>query len=92
MGATSTGQPMRASAATAPFAREREAGASSANADDAAVWRWFSMLMQERRIRWCEAHSVWLVSVDHRHVASRASFDDAIRAAKQACEGTGRSV
>lgn len=55
-----------------------------ANAADAAVWRWFSMLMRESRIRWCCAQGSWLVSVDNVHVATESDFDDAIRSAKAA--------
>ena len=55
---------------------------ATANAEDASVWRWFSLLQQESRIRWVRAHEGWLVSIDHRHVATEATFDEAMRAAK----------
>ena len=53
----------------------RQLAAASANAEDAALWRWFSALFEDRRIRWCQCHSGWLVSVDHRHVATADSFE-----------------
>ncbi|MCA8095259.1 hypothetical protein LGM65_31050 [Burkholderia anthina] len=64
----------------------RSQAAIIANSDDAAVWRWFSSLMDDRRVRWCHATDRWFVSVDNRHVATEPSFDSAIRAAKEAVE------
>ena len=61
----------------------RESSANAANAEDADVWRWFAGLVEERPIRWCLAGGRWLVSVDHRHVATDGNFDHAIGAAKQ---------
>ncbi len=61
----------------------RVMAAAGANADDAEVWRWFSLLMQDRRVRWCQAHDRWFVTVDNRHVATEPSFDEAIRRAKE---------
>jgi hypothetical protein len=61
----------------------REAAAALVNHQDADMWRWFAELMNQRRIRWSYAHDVWLVSIDHRHVASECDFDRAIRAAKE---------
>ena len=58
-----------------------------ANAEDATLWRWFSLLLQDSRIRWVLAHERWLVSIDHRHVATEASFDEAMRAAKARFDG-----
>ncbi|WP_232477770.1 hypothetical protein [Caballeronia calidae] len=60
----------------------RRSAAIAANAEDADVWRWFANLVEERRVRWCLADDSWLVSVDHRHVATDQSFDEAIRGAK----------
>ncbi|WP_235025803.1 hypothetical protein [Caballeronia arationis] len=60
----------------------RALAAASANAEDASVWRWFSALLESGRIRWCLRDTGWLVSVNHRHVATAASFDEAIRTAK----------
>ena len=60
----------------------RQAAASAANTEDAMIWRWFSALVDERRVRWCFNGYNWLVSVDHRHVATESSFDLAIRVAR----------
>ncbi|WP_241018894.1 hypothetical protein [Paraburkholderia sp. Tr-20389] len=57
-------------------------GLAVANTEDASLWRWFSLLLQDSRIRWCLAHGNWLVSIDHRHMATEPSFDEAMRAAK----------
>jgi hypothetical protein len=65
------------------YARRR--AATQANAQDGELWRWFSLLMDERRIRWCQADGCWIVSVDHRHVATETSFDRAIREARGVC-------
>ncbi|MGU7784807.1 hypothetical protein [Burkholderia sp. PU8-34] len=67
----------------------RDQAAAAANAVDAALWRWLSALLDERRIRWCHAAGNWLVSVDHRHVATESTFDDAIRTAKANAERNG---
>ncbi|WP_321804030.1 hypothetical protein [Burkholderia sp. BCC1993] len=56
--------------------------ARAANDEDAAIWRWFSSLLEERRIRWCVSGESWFVSVDNRHVSTEQSFDSAIRVAK----------
>ncbi|MBC8642277.1 hypothetical protein IAG25_36360 [Caballeronia sp. EK] len=64
----------------------RRRAATQANAQDGDLWRWFSLLMDERRIRWCQADGCWLVSVDHRHVATESSFDRAIREARRSYE------
>ncbi|WP_244980407.1 hypothetical protein [Burkholderia paludis] len=68
---------------------ERAAARESANAEDAALWRWFAALLDERRIRWCHSGRGWLVSVDHRHVATGTQFDQAMRIAKENVEGGG---
>jgi hypothetical protein len=60
----------------------RAAARDSANAEDAALWRWFAELLDERRIRWCHSGRGWLISVDHRHVATGTQFDQAMRIAK----------
>jgi hypothetical protein len=60
----------------------RERAAFAANAEDADL-RWFSCLIEERRIRWCCSARGWLVSVDNRHVATAQSFDDAMRDAME---------
>ncbi|WP_081060557.1 hypothetical protein [Burkholderia territorii] len=68
------------------FEMARNLAAITANAEDASLWRWFSKLMEERRIRWCLATEKWLVSVDHKHVATARDFDSAIRMAKHVVE------
>ena len=68
--------------------RARAAAALAANAEDASIWRWFALLLEERRIRWCCSEDRWLVSVDNRHVATGSSFDKAIRTARGNVEGT----
>ncbi|CAL8481367.1 DUF2188 domain-containing protein (plasmid) [Caballeronia sp. S22] len=60
----------------------RAQAAACANAEDASVWRWFSALLEGGKIRWCLSANGWLVSVNHRHVATAMSFDEAIRTAK----------
>ncbi|MGF6781499.1 hypothetical protein P3T21_006735 [Paraburkholderia sp. GAS334] len=66
----------------------RAAAALAANAEDASIWRWFALLLEERRIRWCCSGDRWLVSVDNRHVATDNSFDKAIRTARGNMEAT----
>ncbi|MFM0616079.1 hypothetical protein PQR37_18595 [Paraburkholderia nemoris] len=61
----------------------REQAAHAANTEDAALWRWFCLLFEEGRIRWCKSAAGWLVSVDHKHLSTEQSFDEAIRNAKQ---------
>ena len=61
----------------------RQSAALAANAEDADIWRWFAALVEDRRIRWCLADGSWLVSVDHRHVATDENFDQAIRVARR---------
>jgi hypothetical protein len=60
----------------------RMKAAALANAEDASMWRWFSALLEERRLRWCLSDAGWLISLDNRHVSTAASFDAAIRGAK----------
>ncbi|WP_396331677.1 hypothetical protein [Burkholderia anthina] len=67
----------------------RHTAAQAANAVDADIWRWFSTMVEDRRIRWCFAGNAWLVSVDHRHVATDPCFDSAIRVAKSESERRG---
>ena len=70
----------------------RAAAALAANAEDASIWRWFALLLEERRIRWCCSGNGWLVSVDNRHVATDSSFDKAIRIAQDNVEGLTREA
>jgi hypothetical protein len=69
---------------------DRAVGAADANAQDADLWRWFTLLVQDRRLRWCQAQDRWFVSVDNRHVATESSFDQAIRSAKARVQKPGR--
>lgn len=79
---TDTAQ-LRRTESCAPNMRvAREAARDSANAEDAALWRWFAELLDDRRIRWCHSGRGWLISVDHRHVATGTQFDQAMRIAK----------
>ncbi|BFG80117.1 hypothetical protein PTKU46_81510 [Paraburkholderia terrae] len=59
----------------------RSEAAKLADKEDATLWRWFSELYEDGRIRWCRSAQGWLVSVDHRHLATEADFDAAIRVA-----------
>ena len=63
------------------FELRRLTAAVSANQEDADLWRVFSNLYEERRIRWCNSARGWLVSIDNRHLATESSFDPAIRLA-----------
>jgi hypothetical protein len=63
--------------------RIRLDAAAAANAEDAEVWRWFSGLLEERRVRWRYMFSRWVVNVDRVHVATEQNFYDAIRMAKE---------
>ncbi|WP_322083309.1 hypothetical protein [Burkholderia sp. BCC1972] len=69
--------------------RARLDAAAAVNAEDASIWRWFSVLLEERRIRWRYAFDSWIVNVDRKHVATEQSFDDAIRVAKIVSEQLG---
>jgi hypothetical protein len=68
------------------MSRVRAVAALAANAEDASIWRWFAPLLEERRIRWCYSGESWFVSVDNKHVATETSFDNAIRAAREATQ------
>jgi hypothetical protein len=69
------------------FEMRRMAAAASANQEDAQLWRMFLQLYEDRRIRWCNSPDGWLVSIDHRHVATEANFDQAIRGAISRLQG-----
>lgn len=73
--------PIRAESGLRPIHNSRLQGRAIANAEDAELWRWFSLLVHDSRIRWIHAHEGWLVSIDHRHVATESSFDEAMRSA-----------
>jgi hypothetical protein len=70
----------------------RAVAALAANAEDASIWRWFAPLLEERRIRWCCSGDRWLVSVDNRHVATDASFDNAIRIARDVTQRSRKTL
>lgn len=61
----------------------RSEAAKLADKEDAILWRWFSELYEEGRIRWCRSAQGWLVSVDHRHLATETDFDASIRVARE---------
>jgi len=64
------------------FEATRRDAANFANAEDAALWRWFCVFFEEGRLRWCRSASGWLVSVDHKHLSTNHDFYDAIRVAR----------
>ncbi|AMR82450.1 hypothetical protein A2G96_30290 [Cupriavidus nantongensis] len=66
--------------------RNRDEAAALANAEDASVWRWFSALLEDRRVRWRYMFGYWIVCVDRMRVASELTFYDAIRVAKDVAE------
>ncbi|MDR5777311.1 MULTISPECIES: hypothetical protein [unclassified Caballeronia] len=68
---------------TTQYDNARSQAARHADREDASLWRWFCELYEEGRIRWCKAPKGWLVSVDHRHLATEPDFDTALRAAQQ---------
>lgn len=65
---------------------DRFEAARLANRSDAELWRWFCLMYEEGRIRWCKSGHGWLVSVDHKHLATESQFDAAIRNARQRFE------
>lgn len=69
--------------------RTRLDAAAAANAEDASLWRWFSILMEDRRIRWRYMFDNWVVSVDRVRVSTEQTFYDAIRTAKGEAETRG---
>jgi hypothetical protein len=64
------------------FERTRAEAVNSANEADASLWRWFCQAYEDGRIRWCKSAEGWLVSVDHKHLATESDFDTAIRTAR----------
>ena len=69
--------------------RMRYEAALVANGEDASLWRWFSYLLEERRIRLRFHFGSWLVSVDRVHVATARTFDCAVRQAKVVAQERG---
>jgi len=65
----------------------RMRAAATANGQDAALWRWFSDQMEDRRLsceRFCEH---WSVRLGGRELACDRSFDMAVRSAYTRCHG-----
>jgi len=57
-----------------------------ANRNDADLWRWFCLMYEHGRLRWCTSGFGWSVSVDLIHFATESSFDAAIKAARERFE------
>ncbi|SEJ85191.1 hypothetical protein SAMN05192539_1020116 [Paraburkholderia diazotrophica] len=70
----------------------RAAAARCADREDAGLWRWFCLMYEDRRLRWCPSARGWLVTVDHRHLATENDFDAAIRRAREVFESDGQCV
>lgn len=68
------------------FEAARHEAVQTANAADAYLWRWFCEFFEEGRLRWCKAAAGWLISIDHKHLATEASFYEAVRIAKNRFE------
>ncbi|MCR4471604.1 hypothetical protein [Burkholderia sp. SCN-KJ] len=64
--------------------RVRMDAAAAANAEDTAIWRWFSALLEERRVGRRYLFNRWVLNVDQFHVATEQNFYEAIRVAKWA--------
>ncbi|CAB3804682.1 hypothetical protein [Paraburkholderia fynbosensis] len=58
---------------------ERLKACVRANSDDAAVWRWYSDMMEDRRIECLCVNGNWAVKLDGREIAADRSFDRAAR-------------
>jgi len=56
---------------------ERKKAASGANAEDASIWRWFSGLREERRIKWRCSFNSWIILVERKQLAAGSSSDGA---------------
>jgi len=55
--------------------------AASANNQDAALWRWYSDMMEDNRVACARKNGVWSIWVDERLVASERSYDLSVRTA-----------
>jgi hypothetical protein len=64
----------------------RAEAAIIANRDDADLWRWFCLMYGDGRLRWYASGLHWFVCVDHKHLATEADFDAAIRSARHRFE------
>jgi hypothetical protein len=60
-----------------------EAGARS-DTEDATLWRWLTMLINDSLIRWHRVDGGWLVIVARRRLSTRYDFESTIRTAKAA--------
>lgn len=76
--------------ASRDYWKARTDAAIQANQEDGELWRWFSLLYEDHRIRWCRGRDGWLVSIGHRHVATEHDFDTAIRTAHVRFQGDQR--
>ena len=65
------------------FHAARENATKASNEEYAALWRWFCEFFEEGRVRWCRSAEGWLVSVDHKHLATEPDFDTAIRVSRE---------
>ena len=59
--------------------------AERANLDDARIWRWYSDLMEDRRVSCCWKNNCWVIGIDGCDVACSLSFDSALRSAYRDC-------
>ena len=57
--------------------------AVNANIDDARVWRWYSDLMEDDRVRCERTRRGWQITIDDCHTVEDESFDCAVRLAAQ---------
>jgi len=55
--------------------------ASNANIQDAALWRWFSDMMEDNRVAFTRNADVWSVWVDGQLLTADRSYDLAMRTA-----------
>lgn len=55
--------------------------ASSANIQDATLWRWYSDMMEDNRVTCARKDGVWSIWTDGRLVATDRSDDLAVRKA-----------
>ncbi|WP_137924920.1 hypothetical protein [Cupriavidus sp. 2SB] len=55
--------------------------AASANMQDAAMWRWYSDMMEDNRISCLRKDGLWSAWVDGRLLSTNRSYDVALRTA-----------
>ncbi|WP_206362279.1 hypothetical protein [Paraburkholderia caledonica] len=51
--------------------------------EDGRIWRWFSELYGNGRLRWCKSTEGWLIAVDGYPLAIEQDFGVAIRISRQ---------